>query len=254
MFSKMRTIVHDNRPAAWRPALVWGLLSSLAAVAVVPYVLTLLPKPLPTPVAVIAAVFVAQAGVQAFLLAWAGTAAGRRLGVGSPWLEARLRGERPPLPRSLGRMLLFGVGAGLLAAAIDLALAPSLPPPLGELPRPSPWYGFWASFYGGIAEEVMTRLGMATLLAWALARLIGRRAALAVGIAGSALLFGALHLPAAAQVWPLTAVVVARTLLLNGILGVLFGAVYVRRGLEHAIVMHFAADIVLHVVLPALMT
>ncbi|PCC68020.1 CAAX protease self-immunity [Nannocystis exedens] len=251
----MRTVANSVCPAAWRVALVWGLLSSLAAVAVVPYVLTMLPKPLPLPVAALAAVFVVQVGLQAFLLAWAGTAAGRRLGVGSPWLEARLRGEHPPLPRSLGRMALYGLGAGVLAAGIDLAFVSSMPPPLGgELPRPSPWHGFLASFYGGIAEEVLTRLGLATVLAWATARLFGRRAALAVGIVGSALLFGALHLPAAAQVWPLTALVVARTLLLNAILGVLFGAVYVRRGLEHAIVMHFAADIALHVVLPLLLT
>jgi hypothetical protein len=251
----MRTFANSNPPAAWRLAVVWGLLSSLAALAVVPYVLTLLPKPLPLPVAVVAAVFAVQAGLQAFVLAWAGTAAGRRLGVGSPWLEARLRGERPPLPRSLGRMLLYGLAAGLLTAALDLAFAPSMPPPLGgELPRPSPWYGFWASFYGGIAEEVITRLGMATVLAWAMARLVGRRAALAVGIAGAALLFGALHLPAAAQVWPLTALVVARTLLLNALPGALFGAVYVRHGLEHAIVMHFAADIALHVAVPAALT
>lgn len=251
----MITVAHSNRPAAWRLALVWSLLSSLAALAVVPYVFTLMPKPLPMPAGGLAAVFVAQAGLQAFLFAWAGTAAGRRLGVGSPWLEARLRGEHPPLPRSLGRMVLYGLGAGLVGAALDLAFAPWMPPPLaGELPRPSPWYGLLASFYGGVAEEVLTRLGMATLLAWATARLLGLRAALAVGIVGSALLFGALHLPAAAQVWPLTALVVARTLLLNALLGVTFGAVYVRHGLEHAIVMHFAADIVLHVVLPALMT
>ncbi|WP_434427379.1 CPBP family intramembrane glutamic endopeptidase [Nannocystis pusilla] len=250
----MRTFVHPDRRPAWRLAMVWAALSALGAVAVVPYVLTLLPETPSMPVPVITAVFVVQAGVQAFLLAWAGTAAGRPLGVGSPWLEARLRGERPPLPRSLGRMVLYGLGAGSLAAVLDLAFMPSMPPPLaGVLPQPSPWDGLWASFYGGIAEEVMTRLGMATVLAWALSRWLGRRAALVVGVAGSALLFGALHLPAAAQVWPLTALVVARTLALNGVLGALFGAAYVRHGLEHAIVMHFAADLVLHVAVPALM-
>lgn len=251
----MRTFATTKSPAAWRLALVWALLSTIAAVAVLPYILALLPKPLPQPAALIGAVFLAQAAVQAFLLGWAGTAAGRQLGVGAPWLEARLRGERPPLPGSLSRMVVYGLGAGLLAAGLDLAFASSMPPPLaGELPRLTPWHGFWASFYGGLAEEVLTRLGVATILAWAAARLLGRRRALAVGVVGAALLFGALHLPAAAQVWPLTAAVVARTLVLNGVLGVMFGAVYVRRGLEHAIVMHFAADIVLHVALPALLT
>jgi membrane protease YdiL (CAAX protease family) len=250
----MRTIAKTHELPAWRVALVWAVLSALAAVAVVPYILTLIPGPLPMPAAALTAVFVAQAGVQGFLLAWAGTAAGRRLGVGSPWLEAWLRGERPPLPRSLGRVALYGVGAALLAAGLDLAFMSSMPPPLaGELPRPSPWHGFLASFYGGVAEEVLTRLGIATVLAWATARLLGRRWALGFGIVGAALLFGALHLPAAAQVWPLTAVVVARTLVLNAVLGVVFGAVYVRRGLEHAVVMHFSADLVLHALLPALL-
>lgn len=240
--------------AAWRPALVWGLASSIAALLVVPYLLSLLPGPPPLPVAALAVLLAVQTGATAFVLGWAGTAAGRRLGVGSPWLEARLRGERPPLPRSLGRVALLGGLVGLGIAGLDLVFAPWMPPALGgELPRPSPWHGLLASFYGGVAEEVLTRLGLATVIAWIAARIAGRRAGLAVGVVVAALLFGALHLPAAAQVWPWTGVVVARTLVLNGVPGLLFGAVYVGRGLEHAIAAHFAADLVLHVLLPALL-
>jgi hypothetical protein len=54
--------------------------------------------------------------------------------------------------------------------------------------------------------------------------------------------------PAAQVFGPLTSVVVARTLLLNALGGVAFGALYWRSGLEHAMVARFCTDIVLHVV------
>jgi membrane protease YdiL (CAAX protease family) len=66
----------------------------------------------------------------------------------------------------------------------------------------------------------------------------------------AAIAFGAGHLPAAAHLWPIDTVVVARTLLLNGIAGLVFGWFYVRHGLESAMVSHFAADLVLHVIAP----
>ena len=57
-------------------------------------------------------------------------------------------------------------------------------------------------------------------------------------------------LPAAAKLWGLDTVVVLRTLLLNGIAGVVFGWLYWKRGLEMAMLSHFSADIVLHVIAP----
>ena len=68
----------------------------------------------------------------------------------------------------------------------------------------------------------------------------------------AALLFGAGHLPAASKIWGLEAIVVLRTLLLNGIAGVVFGWLYWKRGLEMAMLSHFSADIVLHVIAPLL--
>ena len=68
----------------------------------------------------------------------------------------------------------------------------------------------------------------------------------------TALLFGLGHLPATAVVWPLTPLVVARALLLNGLGGLVFGWLYWRRGLLAAIVAHVGADLVLHVVTPLL--
>jgi membrane protease YdiL (CAAX protease family) len=63
----------------------------------------------------------------------------------------------------------------------------------------------------------------------------------------AAVLFGLGHLPATAALVPLTPLVVARALVLNGVIGIGFGYLYFKRGLESAMISHFSADIVLHV-------
>ena len=68
----------------------------------------------------------------------------------------------------------------------------------------------------------------------------------------SALLFGAGHLPTTATLMPLTPLVITRALLLNGLGGIVFGWLYWKRGLLAAMLAHFSADIVLHVIAPAL--
>ena len=57
------------------------------------------------------------------------------------------------------------------------------------------------------------------------------------------------HLPATSVVVPLTPLVITRAVVLNGLLGIAFGWLYWKRGLEAAIISHFSADIVLHVLL-----
>jgi membrane protease YdiL (CAAX protease family) len=64
----------------------------------------------------------------------------------------------------------------------------------------------------------------------------------------AALLLGAAHLPMAAALAPLTTVVIVRTMLLNSIGGLVFGWLYWRQGLLAAMVAHFSADVVLHVI------
>jgi membrane protease YdiL (CAAX protease family) len=63
----------------------------------------------------------------------------------------------------------------------------------------------------------------------------------------AAVLFGLGHLPATANILPLTPLVITRAILLNGVGGVIFGWLYWKRGLESAMIAHFSADIVLHV-------
>jgi membrane protease YdiL (CAAX protease family) len=65
----------------------------------------------------------------------------------------------------------------------------------------------------------------------------------------AAVLFGLGHLPALTTLVPITPLVIAREVVLNGLLGIVFGWLYWKRGLEAAMISHFSADIVLHVLL-----
>jgi len=186
----------------------------------------------------------------------AGLGVGPRVGSGAPRLHAKVTGQ--PRPLLAWRLALAaGLVAGAVIIALDPLFAAHMPPALSALPPPgakaSAGVGFLASFYGGIAEELQMRLFLMTLLVWVLSLLRQRRTAnwmFWVALLVAALLFGAGHLPAAAKLWPLDAVVITRTLLLNGIGGLVFGWLYWKRGLEAAMIAHFGTDLVLHVAAP----
>lgn len=100
--------------------------------------------------------------------------------------------------------------------------------------------------YGGLAEEVMMRWGVMSAVAWGLARATGalrsgRTApgwALATAAIVSALVFAAGHLPALAQISEPTGAIIARTLALNAVAGLLYGFCFWRWGLESAMLAH----------------
>lgn len=100
--------------------------------------------------------------------------------------------------------------------------------------------------YGGVVEEVLTRWGVLSVLAWLFGRL-GRRkngSAVIAAIVVSAALFGALHLPATYQVFvDPPAAMLFRVVLMNTLVGVLFGFAYWRSSLEAAMACHAAAHI-----------
>lgn len=245
-------------PAAWRVAAVWALLSMVGVLLAMPFLLTLVDglepqKRPPLPLLMIGSVL--QTGIISFFLSWIGTAAGRRLGVGSPIVEAYLSKQPVRFGKTLAWAALWGALGGLSVIALDAVFAPLMPAALRSLPQPTPFEGLLASFYGGISEEVLIRLGATTLFAWLVAKVVGfegrpRTISLTSGVILGALLFGIGHLPLAFTIWPVSSVVVARILLLNALVGIVAGIVYVCRGLEHAVVLHFTADVVLYVLRP----
>jgi hypothetical protein len=153
------------------------------------------------------------------------------------------------LSRTLAGAAAGGFVLGLALAAVDAAIAPHLgqawqqrvaAAPDGAAPL------VMGLLYGGVAEEVMLRWGAMSLLAWLLLRPAGPRRlapAMVLAMVLAAALFGAAHLPAlAAEVEPNPALV-ARTLLLNGAAGLLYGWLFWRRHLEAAMAAHAATHL-----------
>jgi len=117
------------------------------------------------------------------------------------------------------------------------------------------WKTALLMFYGGIVEEVMLRLGLMTFIVWILSRTYRKQGVEIpsslywISILGSAILFGLGHLPATMVAFgSLSAVIVIRALVLNGLLGVFFGYLYWKKGIEYSIIAHMCADLFLHVV------
>lgn len=230
---------------------------AVGAAAVLPYSLALLPPgqiQTTAPLPVLVAASVMQTSLLAAIAAACGLWLGPRVGLGAPMV----RQSAAPLGRRLALAAVAGIGMGALLLALEaLVFAPRLPTDISAEvgQRVAPWMGLLASVYGAVDEEVLLRLGVMTFLAWALSRPGGRHAGMSsslmwVSIVGAALLFGAGHLPATAALAPLTPVVVARAILLNGLGGLLYGWLYWRQGLVLAMIAHGGTDLVLHVLAP----
>ncbi len=255
-----------SAPVSWpldvKTAAIWGLLAGLSAMAVVPYMMQLMPQAfenLRIPLPAVVALQGIQALVLLGLLSLLGLRMGHRVGLGSPLLQGWLGSPDAPSLRSLKPLhaIVVGVVAAVVVLGASLMLDPLLPKPLHAMADPgagrSVANGLLASFYGGIAEELQLRLFLMTLLVWGFG-MFGRRqprpTAYWIAIVVAALLFGVGHLPAAAKLWGLSDFVVFRTIALNAIAGIAFGWLYWKRGIEMAMLGHFSADIVLHVLAP----
>ncbi len=243
----------------WRLAVFWALLGAMGTLAGFPYLHALnqpaTPPPLPLPV--LAILSAAQFGILLFLLSWLGLRLGQLLGLDTPFARALVNREKPPAlsKPALRFALISGIGGGVIILILARLFQPFLPQTVQSTTlNIALWKRFLASFYGGITEELLLRLFLMTLIAWILWK-IGLRVreqpsqwVFWAAIVLSALLFGVAHLPAAAAIWPLTPIVITRTLVLNSLLGIAFGFLYWQWGLEYAMLSHFWADIVLHVI------
>ena len=246
---------------------------ALATVAVIPYLLQIDPTRMPTSAAMPFPALIATQAMSMFilcaLLAWTGLRMGHRIGLGAPLLQravnrhgdATLSAQRPVASIALG--VAVAVAILVLSRVLDPLLLPDTQVQMENIAGArSALYGLLASFYGGIVEELQLRLFLMTLIAWVATWMLRRRAGFDgrlsprvawIAILVAALLFGLGHLPTAAAVWGLDAGVVFRTLLLNGIGGVVFGWLFWKRGFEMAVLSHFAADLVLHALVPLLL-
>lgn len=209
-----------------------------------------IPTPPPIPLPALTAISLLQ---PTLLLAGAvaiGAALAPRLGLRSHIVEKTVA-DQPLLPALKAELplaaTLGAIGFGVITI-LDLALRPLLGPAAAALAASQQHATIWgvlgALLYGGITEELLLRWGLMTLLVWIGWRVAQRGEGLprptlvwsAIGLA--AVLFGLGHLPATAALTPLTQIVAVRAVLLNGILGVVFGWLYWRRSLEAAMLAH----------------
>jgi membrane protease YdiL (CAAX protease family) len=261
----MKTIVN------WKVFWILFIAAIAATILLLPYLMevqssaldvTKLPIPLP----LVLALQVLQNAILFAVAIFGGLFFAGRVGLGTPILDALTRGEsvadrvRAILPLSV----IFGVGTTLVGLGLEfLYFQPALMKELGDTAaalnlqtsQPAAWKGFLASFYGGIVEEILLRLFVMSFFVW-LGRFLsqtsdGKPTHAVVWIANilAAVLFGLGHLPGVSVLVPLTALVIARTVLLNGLIGIVCGWLYWKRGLESAMISHFSADLVLHVLL-----
>ncbi len=252
----------------WKESVILLVASVLSIIAVIPYTLTLesglLEKvQLPMPLWELLILQMAENTLLFALIIIAGLYMARQVGLGLPLLEAALKGESigKDAVRDLAIAAAVGAVAAVLVAGADVIFirsgvkidAPNAVPPV--------WQGLLAAFYGGIAEEVLTRLFLVSLLAWIfreIKRFLKRDrsqvgpAEMWLAILISAILFGVAHLPVTSALTSLTPALVLRAILLNGFFGVVMGWLYWEKGLESAMLGHFTGDLILHVLIPIL--
>lgn len=253
----MRTLIN------WKIYFILLITAVLSSLAVLPYALALQPG-IQTDISTLIIQQIIQGGAIFAVMIFLGMILLKRIGLSTPILDLVTKGESASeiLRRILPISIVLGVAVGLVIIGLDFAFRPILLNELGDKAdllkqgvQPAAWKGFLASFSGGIGEEIQLRLFLMSLLAW-FGSFISRTsegkptpAVFWIANILAAIIFGLGHLPAMATILPLTLLVVIRTVMLNMIGGITFGWLYQTRGLESAMVAHFSADVVLHVLL-----
>ena len=257
----------SSQPFPWR--LFWLLFTAgiLGALAISPLawemlggVLSKMERPsIPLPLLIL--VGVVQNLALFALVVWLGLKLSRSLGLGAPLLESWVTGKSESkfsLARSLKAGLLTGVPLGIALVIALLALAPQLPNlPFVIVAKLPIWKRLLGCFYGGVYEEILTRLFLLSLIAWIANRSLSRTAPKLSNSVfwfaniSAAIIFGLGHLPSASLLMPITPLVVFAALTLNGVAGIAFGYLYREHGLEAAMIAHYTCDVALFVIGPA---
>ena len=147
------------------------------------------------------------------------------------------------------------LGAVLVGALVLFARAePALRARFANRLNEPAWRPFALALESSILEEVVFRLFMMSVVAWAMARLLKRPTwAVAIAVVVSTALFGLAHVPAWSAATQASAALVSAVLLLNGAGGLLFACLFWRWGLPYAILSHFAGDVVVQSLAPRLL-
>jgi hypothetical protein len=249
-------------PIYWTEFGILFVASLLGGVAVLPYGLKLLNTSVKSkPLKVSLRTMLLQSFFQTaviFAVTGVGLLTAHAIGLGAPLLEAALSGDvsLQAFWTAMGVAGILGATAGALLLAADLLFLPYWPQPLLDTTlKTTLWDNFLASFYGGINEELLMRLFGLSALAWLLSLIfhteVGTPTVAVLWIVNivMTIIFGLGHLPALKMtVGEISRIMFARSLILNAPIGLLCGWLFWTYGIEAAIMAHFSADIIYHVV------
>lgn len=178
--------------------------------------------------------------IAAGLGAWAAPATGLRS------LLITGRGDGVGGWRACWPWLIAGMCAGGVVAGLDHLTMPiwsnGITPPLAQGFDPRQFA--LAVTYGGVSEEIIMRWGIMSLALWGLVKLLPRLAAIWIAAGLAAALFALAHLPALFAFGPEpSTAMIARVIVFNIALGLLFGIAFARQHIEAAMSAHIGAHI-----------
>lgn len=243
----------------WKLYFILLVASLFSIIAIMPYIMTvqgdiLRAAPVPLPLVILVAII--QSFVLIAILLFIGLKLSKKLGLKIPILEGYINKQKINIDvrATIKISILLGCLAGIIIILLDFLFIKLGVNVMGQTSIPV-WQGFLASFYGGISEEIIMRLFFMTFILWLISKLVKVKTELVKNnllvwsaIIISSILFGLGHLPITTTLTTITPLVIFRALLLNGVGGLVFGWLYWKKGLEFAMMAHFSADIMLHVI------
>jgi hypothetical protein len=246
----------------WTEFSILFVAAILGSIAILPYGLRLAKevprkKPIKLPLHILLLISVLQSAVIFAIVTGIGLIVQHQNGLSDPFLQSIISGKGINLAVGHFNIALFlGIVSGIILLVADLLFLPHLPKKLLDTAlKTTPFENFTSSFYGGINEELLTRLFGISVIAWLLSKIWHTPTGLPT--IGSywisniflALLFALGHLPAVkAIVGKISPTLMARTLLLNMVVGIICGWLFWSYGIVAAMIAHFIADIVYHLV------
>jgi membrane protease YdiL (CAAX protease family) len=175
------------------------------------------------------------AEIVVILMIWAGLWFGARVQLGS---------SIPSLRRAAIALVIGFASGGLVLALLPLAGLQSRIIKEAAIPL---WQWFIIAFDSATLEEIVFRLFIVSFVVWLIARFMKRDTAIWIALVVSALLFGAAHLNRWIHAGP---TVIVAVMIVNGLIAIVLGLLYVKWGIEAAMLGHFAGDVMLHIIGP----
>ena len=189
--------------------------------------------------------------VLVLLLSGIGVACFDRVHLTAPVLEKIIDKNRTTTT-SISHLLLHGLAggivAGVLLSMISLYFEPQLPPEFTQATKGPELNIITKLMYGGIAEELMMRFGIMSVIVFALFKATKKLSApvYIIAILISSFLFALGHFPVIYQfVKEPGPIIFTYVILGNCTGGIIFGWLYWKKGLESAIIAHAVTHLVM---------